>query len=631
MLKKTLFDISSCKCKSFSKCNCERNRKIPEREQSFLTDQRTDRKMVIGNVDLAISRKNLKLEKRKSSLEQYKEKQQNLQSACLQEEKIPSSESSTKADSSEESKDPEYSLPKSVEKKRKRSFKSPPTKRTHYSKLASACDRTGVSDRAAAFIASSVLHDEAGCSETNPSLVIDRSKVRRSRRRHRRLLQESNAEAAVRSSITGLYFDGRKDQTLIQKKIGNTSSKDTIQEEHISIIEEPGSKYSGHIAVKTGSAKTIATGLYDFLCEYNIDTEKLLAIGCDGTAVNTGSKGGVIRILELKLDKTLHWFICQLHANELPLRHLLQTLDGKTSGPRGFTGEIGKNLDGCENLIICDFECIPSKLPEMNPLDLSSDQQYLYQIHQSISTGKISEEFSKKKPGKIAHSRWLTTANHILRLYVSTNEPSEILKKIVEYIMKVYAPIWFEIKSNCSSQNGALHLFNTIQRVKTLSSDIKDIVFPIIQRNAYYAHPENLLICMINDDSSDIRNLAWRRIKEARDSFKGKSVRSFQIPELDFDAERYIDMISWENINITEPPLTRDITVEEINELVHSKQKREFPHLPCHTQAVERCVKLVTEAASLVCGEISRDGFIRSRIESRQKMPSYETKCQFKI
>ena len=410
-----------------------------------------------------------------------------------------------------------------------------------------------------------------------------------------------------------------------------TPAQRIIQEEHISIIEEPGSKYSGHITVTTGSAKAIVTGLYDFLCEHRIEKEKLLAIGCDGTAVNTGAKGGAIRLMELKLDKPLHWFICQLHANELLLRHLLQTLDGKTSGPRSFTGEIGKKLDGCENLIICDFESIPSKLPDMNPCDLSTDQQYLFQIHQSLSTGKISDEFSKKNPGKIAHSRWLTTANRILILFVSTNEPSEILKKIVEYIMKVYAPIWFEIKANSSSQNGALHLFNTIQRTQTLSSDIQDIVPPIIQRNAYYAHPEKLLICMINDDSNDIRELAWRRIKKARDSFRGKSVRAFQIPKLDFDAECYTDMISWENIDITEPPLTRDITVEEIDGLIDSKEKKEFPHLPCHTQAVERCVKLVTEASSLVCGQISRDGFIRSRIESRQKMPSFETKRQFEI
>ena len=38
---KTLFNISSCKCRSFSVCSCARDRKIPESEQTFLTDQRT--------------------------------------------------------------------------------------------------------------------------------------------------------------------------------------------------------------------------------------------------------------------------------------------------------------------------------------------------------------------------------------------------------------------------------------------------------------------------------------------------------------------------------------------------------------------------------------------------------------
>ena len=33
----TLFDSSSCKCRSFSVCYCA-NRKIPEREPTFLTD-----------------------------------------------------------------------------------------------------------------------------------------------------------------------------------------------------------------------------------------------------------------------------------------------------------------------------------------------------------------------------------------------------------------------------------------------------------------------------------------------------------------------------------------------------------------------------------------------------------------
>jgi hypothetical protein len=55
----------------------------------------------------------------------------------------------------------------------------------------------------------------------------------------------------------------------------------------------------------------------------------------------------------------------------------------------------------------------------------------------------------------------------------------------------------------------------------------------------------------------------------------------------------------------------------------------DFPKYPCHTQAVERCVKLVTEASSAVCGAKSRDGFIRVRLESREKMPYFNTKADY--
>ena len=40
----------------------------------------------------------------------------------------------------------------------------------------------------------------------------------------------------------------------------------------------------------------------------------------------------------------------------------------------------------------------------------------------------------------------LKTANSILRLYVTENEPSAELFRIVKCIMKVYIPVWFTIK-----------------------------------------------------------------------------------------------------------------------------------------------------------------------------------------
>src|SRR6218665_3800626 len=54
-----------------------------------------------------------------------------------------------------------------------------------------------------------------------------------------------------------------------------------------------------------------------------------------------------------------------------------------------------------------------------------------------------------------------------------------------------------------------------------------------------------------------------------------------------------------------------------------------FPKFPCYTQAVERRVKLVTQAATTVCGQNSRDGFIRVRVASQQLMPTFKSKRDF--
>lgn len=48
----------------------------------------------------------------------------------------------------------------------------------------------------------------------------------------------------------------------------------------------------------------------------------------------------------------------EIVPNELPLRHLFQHLDGRTTGPRDFAGTIGKALENCEQLPVVNFTAI---------------------------------------------------------------------------------------------------------------------------------------------------------------------------------------------------------------------------------------------------------------------------------
>lgn len=492
--------------------------------------------------------------------------------------------------------------------------------------LASACDRTGISDRSAAFIVNAALVDLNVISKENVNKVIDRSKIRRERKKVRHDLQSVIASKPLRA----IYFDGRKDKTLvISSTTDNTSHRKTITEEHISILSEPDSEYIGHLSIDDGKATTIEKSIVDFLESRFEYQSSLMGVGCDGTAVNTGHKNGVIVLLEKHLKRPLQWFVCLLHANELPLRHLFSSLDGTTTGPNSFSGDIGKQLAKCLDFKVEEFEVISTELPALNPNLLSSDQKYLFEICTAISSGSVSPNLANKDPGKLAHSRWLTCANRILRLYIGTAKPTKNLRDLATFIMRVYAPTWFDIKTKSSCKYGPIHVFNMVKRCQYLSDNLKSIALKTIQRNSFLAHPENLLLAMLQDDASYIRELALRRVLKARKETKGKKVREFRLPELRADASTYYDLIDWKQEKITEPPMTMKYSDTEISNLITSGALMDFEKYPCHTQAVERCVKLVTEASLAVCGPEARDGFIRTRIKARQDIPVFDTKSQY--
>lgn len=638
--KQTLFDIASCKCvDGRPTCSCSKDRKVPAEEVEFLSDQRTVRLMCISGIDQSKTRRLVKNLKRKAS-EAEKIKKHTKSLNKMNNTASSSETENTEADNTEADSESDYS---EIEVGLK--FKSREDKEVTNSErlgevsgirtvgrdlpaLARACDRYGVSDRSAAAIASAVLEDVGIITENNALSVIDKNKVRRQRRKARTRLQMSETQIELR----GLFFDGRKDQTLTNRKEGRTFHRRTVVEEHISIISEPGSSYLGHTSPSSGSAKDIAKSIVDYLTINNISTEKLEAIGCDGTNVNTGLKGGVIRLLEEKYEKPLQWLVCQLHANELPLRHLVQNLDGSTSGPRGFTGPIGKQLSKCEHLPLTNFARIPGDFPSIELKDLSTDQRYLLEISMAVCSGKCSPELSNRDPGKLNHSRWLTTANRLLRLYVASDEPSTSLVSLVTYIIKVYVPLWFSIKSKPSCKDGALHLFRMIELSRYLPEDLRRIVDPVIQRNGFFGHPENILLSMITDQRLHIRELGLRRILKVRTQTNAPTaLRRFVVPQLDFDANDYVELINWQDVEITEPPLTVSISDDAIKLFVAngSAPVVDFPRFPCHTQAVERCVKLVTESSANVCSAEARDGFIRTRVAARATMPCFNTKADY--
>lgn len=331
-----LFDISACKCVSFMKGSCPRENKVSQQEQYFLLDQRTSRKMIIGSID---TNETQKIKKRllrtpvKSQASTSKEMSASQNKDDVEDTVLVLPDSSSESEIITSDYEPNSSTKRRLETSQSSLDLMP---------LAIMSDKTGASDRQVASLATVVLQGNKTDSDIDKSLIIDRHKIRRARKKIRRELQE---KSIVEEPLESIYFDGRKDLTRVNDASGHIKN---VREEHISLIQEPGSHYIGHLTPDTGTSKSITSSIMDFFSAKEVDTSQVVVIGCDGTAVNTGLRGGVIKLIEEKLGHPVHWLVCLLHANELPLRHLIHTVDGKTTGPSTFTGTIGKQLPDCE-------------------------------------------------------------------------------------------------------------------------------------------------------------------------------------------------------------------------------------------------------------------------------------------
>ncbi|KAE8751248.1 hypothetical protein FOCC_FOCC002076, partial [Frankliniella occidentalis] len=302
------------------------------------------------------------------------------------------------------------------------------------------------------------------------------------------------------------YFDGRKDTTFkFEKTAHGRCRRRKVKEEHISIMAEPGSKFLGHSTPISGHAVSIVNSIVGHINSKDISLDETSSIGCDGTSVNTGHKGGVIRLLELKLQRPLQWLVCLLHFNELLMKHMMEEKDGPTNGPSAYKGPIGKLLPSSHLLPVVDFQPISVEHPPVR--------------------------------------------RH--------RNPSSNLITLASFAMLVYVPQWFDIKRRPSCKEGARPIFKAIGRSRYLPKPYICVGQKVIQTNAFFAHYENVLVAMLFDDRKHVRLHAVSPITKARVEKSG-TLRKFKNPKINFDATDYTQMITWPR-NITVPPVLREV------------------------------------------------------------------------
>ena len=275
------------------------------------------------------------------------------------------------------------------------------------------------------------------------------------------------------------------------------------------MCSEPGGQYLYHLAIdykdrkkNVTPAEHLAIPMFEWLTDNSI-CDTLVVLGADSTNFNTGWKGGVIQYMEKMLGRKVIWLICALHTNELPLRHLMAALDGKTASDNKFDGPIGKLIPRANELVL--RENIPPIDTEINLVHLdedivgalSADQKYLYEITCALKNNNFPDLLKERKVGPHSHARWLNLASRLCRIWCSehglSDADTEKLKLIVQFMVGVYSPMWFHIKVKHSWLEGPRLILKQLSLMRAMGQQVKDIVVPYMRTSAWNAHSEHIL------------------------------------------------------------------------------------------------------------------------------------------
>ncbi|QQP40751.1 Uncharacterized protein FKW44_017171 [Caligus rogercresseyi] len=327
---------------------------------------------------------------------------------------------------------------------------------------------------------------------------------------------------------------------------------------------------------------------------------------------------------------------CILFDGRIDMTNVIMEAEGSE---QSYMGKIKEEHYSVANLDINpNFNCIcvgPPliKLPDEVIQDLSTDQHYGYKIVCAVREGVLPAKLALLEIGPVNHSRWLTTANRFLRLWVSKHglrgKNLKNLQLIVEFIIGVYYPCWFNAKVKHCWIKGPRHILFQLDCLKSQKKEVLDLVMPTVRRSAWYAHSEMLIQALLcSEDQKDRINgvekiLTIRGEGDPNSQLGDSSVRMRKTPEINTEATSINDLISWSD-GVLEPPLTCSLSTLEVKGFINSPMK--VPNWPCHTQSIERVVKMVTEASAKYYSQEKRDGAIRAQEASRRLMAKNDSK-----
>ena len=241
-------------------------------------------------------------------------------------------------------------------------------------------------------------------------------------------------------------------------------------------------------------------------------------------------------------------------------------------------------------------------------------------------SGECPADVATKRIGEITSTRWLTTGSHVLRLYLSEMKPTKELKRLTAYTIRIYGAFWFMVKWEPQFEKGASNLLQLIKNTDMYcNKSEKDIVSKVFSVNAFFLHPENVVVGMLASDDVHEREEGIKYAKKSFNFEHSMNIREFKVPTgINFEALDLKSVINLSTELKNRIPFLEKYSLCDILKFAEVKLTTDYKS---HSQDIERSVKLTSESVERVT--LFQDGMSINKSISRRRNPNLDKKSNY--
>lgn len=559
--------------------------KIPE-DRSFLTDQRTDRKGYMTGQDKVLAGKQERQEKRKMAEDKLRYLEETRKKVCgaSSSSSMPMSyvmtDSSTSddddSDTAVELNAERCLAPNSTKKQRPTNIISP--------ELASALDRTNVSDRDATYLlaaaAQSLGHDIG-------DFAINRTSIRRARIANRsETADRVKLEFSLRDVQVPLtvHWDG--------KILPDITGRQSVDRLPVLVSGYQVDQLLGVPKLNHGTGEETSQAVLIVLNDWGV-SNRVKAMCFDTTASNTGCRAGACSLIESKLEKDLLHLACRHHIHEVILGDVFKHSFGPSSGPdivifKRFR-ENWSNMDKsnfktgiqdpkCSEILAAHstlrLEAIEFAMNALQSNQPRDDFRELLELSIIFLGGIPTRGIRLMAPGAMHQARWMAKILYSIKIWMFreqfrlTAREEKSLRDISLFATLLYTAAWISCPNPITAPSNDLRLLKSLLKYKEVNEVISAAATKALSRHLWYVSEEMVALAFFdpNIDHGIKRKMVMalrnpgpneppKRIKLPMNSIRSKdlgdfvtvnTLNFFEILELNSKFLTEVDPEQWE-------------------------------------------------------------------------------------